>query len=124
MSKWRDMGEARLTIMQPPAPPLPIPALPSGASTPTLHSPPQAPAQGKRILVTGKTRGEVLLDVVLTEQAFERVARTGIAMHVWEETRGPNGEVGVVGSTGGVIAGKGRVWMLQVSFCFFVSTLE
>lgn len=93
-SKWRDMGAGRLCIMHP-------------AAAGTMLSP------QKRVLVTGKTRGETLLDAVLGETSFERVARTGIAVNIWEERRGPNGEVGVVGKTGGVGAGKGRVYMVQ-----------
>ncbi|KAL8824019.1 MAG: hypothetical protein Q9191_005360, partial [Dirinaria sp. TL-2023a] len=75
-SRWRDMGKARLTIMQ--------------ATPPGLHPGSAAAADGsrpstaahlreKRIMVNGNTKGEVLLDAQLGESAFERVARTGIA---------------------------------------------
>ncbi len=63
----------------------------------------------------GKMRGETLLDVTLGETCFERVARTGIAVSVQEQLLGPNGEVGQVGKTGGVVATRVRVYMLQVS---------
>lgn len=99
-SRWRDMGSARLTIMRPSSPTL-MPGGPSRASE-------------KRIVINGKTKGEVLLDVQLGESCFERVARTGIALSVWEDVVGPNGEVGVVGAVGGVGGGRARVYMIQV----------
>ncbi|KAI9810090.1 MAG: hypothetical protein M1827_006701 [Pycnora praestabilis] len=104
-SKWRDMGSARLTIMRPP-PGGPIPGSPG-------IKPGSYTGQEKRILVQGKTKGECLLDVCLGENCFERVARTGIAMSVWEESLGPNGEA-VIGAVGGVGGTKARVYMIQV----------
>lgn len=108
-SKWRDMGSARLTIMRPTNAAHP-PSSPSGLSKAHGHT-----GQEKRILINGKTKGEVLLDVCLGESCFERVARTGIAMSVWEEVMGPNGEVGMVGAVGGVGGTRARVYMIQVS---------
>lgn len=105
-SKWRDMGSARLTIMRPDR----SNVRPEVRSTTSAY-------QGlneKRILVHGKTKGEVLLDVQLGESCFERVARTGIALSVWEDVIGPNGEVGVVGAVGGVGGGRATVYMIQV----------
>lgn len=99
-SRWRDMGSARLTIMRP--------------SNSTLTPGGPSRANEKRIVVNGKTKGEVLLDVQLGESCFERVARTGIALSVWEDVVGPNGEVGVVGAVGGVGGGRARVYMIQV----------
>ncbi len=107
-SKWRDMGSARLTIMRPP---------PGGPSPGSPGLKPGNTGLEKRILVHGKTKGECLLDVYLAESCFERVARTGIAMSVWEETMGPNGEVGMVGAVGGVGGTRARVYMIQV--CLF-----
>ncbi|KAI9873745.1 MAG: hypothetical protein M1830_010657, partial [Pleopsidium flavum] len=106
-SKWRDMGSARLTIMQPVNLSHP-PSSPSGLSKAHGHT-----GQEKRILINGKTKGEVLLDVCLGESCFERVARTGIALSVWEEVMGPNGEVGMVGAVGGVGGTRARVYMIQ-----------
>jgi hypothetical protein len=80
------------------------------------------PSQEKRILVTGK-RGEKLLDVTLGESCFERVARTGIAVSVWEDMVGTNGELGV-GAVGGVSGTRARVFMIQVCICLAVSCLE
>lgn len=102
-SRWRDMGSARLTIMQPTAP-----MLHPGSAAGAMH------LKEKRILVHGKTKGEVLLDAQLGESCFERIARTGIAVSVWEDVVGPNGEVGVVNAVGGVAAGRARVYMIQV----------
>ena len=105
-SKWRDMGSARLTIMRP-----------DGSNVEPEGRPMSSAHQGlneKRILVHGKTKGEVLLDERLGESCFERVARTGIALSVWEDVVGPNGEVGVVGAVGGVGGGRATVYMIQV----------
>lgn len=121
-TKWRDMGAARLTIM--PAPdkrPDTSGSGRSGRSTSTGHhdtSPPgsgsASPARGgadseKRILIRGKTRGEVLLDVCLGESSFERIARTGIAVSVWEENEG-----GAVAKVGGVGRGSFKIYMIQM----------
>ena len=105
-SKWRDMGSARLTIMKPESVNL--------GQEGRLMSSTQQDLSEKRILVHGKTKGEVLLDVQLGESRFERVARTGIALSVWEDMVGPNGEVGVVGAVGGVGGGRATVYMIQV----------
>ena len=96
--KWRNMGNARLSIRRPP------PGVQGHGFNGTE----------KRILITGRTAGETLLDVCLGETAFERVARTGIALSILEEVVGPNGEVGQVGAIGGV-GPKTRVYMIQVS---------
>lgn len=101
-TKWRDMGSARLTILLPPRP------------SPNVPASPRITGMEKRILVYGKTQGETLLDVTLGESCFERVARTGIAVSVWEETTGPNGEVGQVGASGGVMSSRSRTYMIQM----------
>lgn len=93
-NKWRDMGSARLSILLPPRP---SPGTPPSPRTVGLE---------KRILVSGKTRGETLLDVTLGESCFERVARTGIAVSVWEDKTGP-------GAVGGVGASKANTYMIQ-----------
>ncbi|KAJ5088590.1 hypothetical protein N7456_012206 [Penicillium angulare] len=119
-SKWRDMGAARLTIM---------PATPKNPSRPGTAvsgrsegsgaydgngSPPSSGAATpradpeKRIVVRGKTRGEVLLDVCLPESAFERVARTGIAVSVYEDNNGS------VAKQGGVTTSTQRIYMIQM----------
>ncbi|KAL5335373.1 hypothetical protein BJX70DRAFT_327107 [Aspergillus crustosus] len=128
-SKWRDMGAARLTIMPAPRPSSsPEPRRPDTASTGPNGSPegstdtsplasgatsPQRAVEHKnekRIVIRGKTRGEVLLDVCLDESCFERVARTGIAVSVREENEdGP-----AVANKGGVTSGNSRVYMIQM----------
>ena len=98
-SKWRDMGSARLSITRPPA---------------NYQGKGFITGQERRVVVHGKTAGETLLDVCLGEAAFERVARTGIALSIWEEIIGPDGELGQVGAVGGVSA-RTTVYMIQVS---------
>lgn len=104
-SKWKDLGSARLTVMLPPR----------------QESPanPKLTGMEKRVLVYGKSKGELLLDVTLGESAFERVARTGIAVSVYEESVGPNGEVGRVGAVGGVLSARTVVYMVQMKSVSF-----
>ncbi|KAL3707447.1 hypothetical protein TMatcc_005426 [Talaromyces marneffei ATCC 18224] len=66
-------------------------------------------SQEKRILIQGKTAGEVLLNVCLGESSFERVARTGIAISVWENHSG-----GTIQHKGGVTGGAFRIFMIQM----------
>jgi hypothetical protein len=115
-SKWRDMGSARLSIMLP-DPLTPQSTMRQGKGSPGMRD----PSQEKRILVSGKSNGETLLDVTLGESCFERVARSGIAVSVWEDVVGPGGRVGTVGAHGGVSGAKARVFMIQVWLsCFAV----
>jgi hypothetical protein len=103
------MGSARMTIILPPRPDPEAPADPR-----TLGH------QEKRIIIAGKTKGETLIDATLSENCFERVARTGIAVSIWEEHLGPNGELGQVAAVGGVNGARAKVYMVQmksVSFC-------
>jgi len=101
-SKWRDMGSARMTIVLPPRP------------DPEMPADPRTIGQEKRIIVSGKTKGETLIDATLGESCFERVARTGIAVSVYEEQVGPNGELGQVGAVGGVNGARAKVYMVQM----------
>ncbi|EED22186.1 conserved hypothetical protein [Talaromyces stipitatus ATCC 10500] len=82
-----------------------------GATTPTPGASPRrvTMTQEKRILIQGKTAGEVLLDVCLGESSFERVARTGIAISVWENHSG-----GTIQQKGGVTGGAFRIYMIQM----------
>jgi len=80
------------------------PRLPSSSHTPhRIHG----DGNEKRVLITGKTNGEVLLDATLHESCFERVGRAGIAVNVWDEHE-------EVAKSGGVVAGKGRTYMIQM----------
>jgi hypothetical protein len=75
-------------------------------------------AHEKRIIITSsksknlipssdQTNGTTLLDAVLGESCFERVARTGIAVSVWSEDE-------VIAKEGGVIGGRTTTYMLQM----------
>ncbi|OGM43670.1 hypothetical protein ABOM_008790 [Aspergillus bombycis] len=122
-SKWRDMGAARLTIMPATAEPRRSETAAGGSNDTSTGtegaegSPPPSGAASprrtidseKRILIRGKTRGEILLDVCLPESSFERVARTGIAVSVWEETEG-----GAMPKKGGVTGGSSKIYMIQM----------
>lgn len=131
-SKWRDMGAARMTIL----PVSPGPSRPgtssnsnkeAAADQPTPESgdaaneaftipssgppqpaPPQNPVKSeKRILIRGKKTEEVLLDACLGESCFERVARTGLAVSVWEAYE-------EVAKQGGVTGGSFKIYMIQM----------
>ena len=119
-SRWRDMGSARLTIKRAEVDILGPDGRPMSSGASGGMQTRQIPHE-KRIIIHGKTKGEVLLDVQLGESCFERVARTGIAVSVWEDVVGPNGEVGVVNAVGGVAGGRAKVYMIQVCgcLCFF-----
>ena len=106
-TKWRDLGSARLTIMRPTNASHPLaPELAGGPGRPAGNR-----ANDKRVVVIGKSGGKTLLDVTLGETSFERVARTGIAVGVWEAFGG-----GLVAKEGGVVGGNWRIFMIQVCF--------
>ena len=120
LKKWRDMGSARLTIMLP----SPNSSVPSSPTNPRQRAPgTRDHRQERRIVVTGK-KDEVLLDVTLSETCFERVARSGIAVSVWEDHLDAAGQVGGVAHTGGVLGATARVFMVQMkserecAYCF------
>ncbi|KAF2160959.1 hypothetical protein M409DRAFT_70043 [Zasmidium cellare ATCC 36951] len=94
-AKWRDMGSARLNVMLPPRP------------DPSIPANPKTTGAEKRILLYGKSKGELILDVTLGESAFERVARTGIAVSVYQEKEH-------IGAVGGVMSAKTTVFMIQM----------
>lgn len=112
-SKWRDMGSARMTIVLPPRPDPETPADPRLLGQ-----------QEKRIIVSGKTKGETLIDATLGENCFERVARTGIAVSIWEEHLGPNGELGQVAAVGGVNGARAKVYMVQMKSVSFFPLID
>jgi hypothetical protein len=105
--------------------PSPHPSAPSSPMNPLQRAPGvRDHTQERRILVTSKKEGKTLLDVTLSETCFERVARSGIAVSVWEDLVGEGGEVGQVAKTGGVSGAKARVFMIQMksereaAYCF------
>ena len=104
----------------PPTTPLGQPnANPAGVGGPRLPSSTHTPhrvhghAHEKRIIITSsKSKNpadapETLLDAVLGESCFERIARTGIAVSVWSEDE-------VIAKMGGVIGGRTTTYMLQM----------
>ncbi|KAK6605708.1 hypothetical protein H4I95_05514 [Botrytis cinerea] len=105
-SKWRDCGNARLTVTAPPPGMRQACAVDQGVE--------------RRILVTRKPmkaedpdeKVEVLLDVVLGANCFSMIGNKGVTCNVWEDVVGPNGEVGMVGAIGRV-SGRTRKWCLQ-----------
>jgi hypothetical protein len=106
-SKWADLGSARLSIMNR--------EQHQDVNTPIMLQ----TGTEKRILVVGKSKAEVMLDVTLGESCFERVARTGIAVSVWEDVV-PEGHG--VAATGGVAEKRVKIYMIQVR-CFLTFLL-
>lgn len=98
-SKWRDLGNSRLSILKP-------------SNTSQKHPNSLSTGEEKRIIVTNKAGTLVFLDEVLGESSFERVARTGIAVSVLVGEGADNG-TGVPGGVGGIGA-KSIVYMMQV----------
>jgi hypothetical protein len=112
--KWADLGSSRLSVLQKREPETQSDA---GVDTPeALRT-----GSEKRILVTSKGN-EVLLDATLGESCFERVARTGIAVSVWEDVRADGGHG--VAATGGVGERRIRYYMIQVSLSLFLFSLS
>ncbi|EPS41324.1 hypothetical protein H072_4803 [Dactylellina haptotyla CBS 200.50] len=94
-TKWADLGAGRLNIITPP----PGHAARGGGG---LNS------NEKRIVIRDRKGQNTLLDVVLGESCFERVARTGIAVHVPFEDDGFVPTLVRAGSTG-----RSSIFMLQ-----------
>lgn len=108
-SKWDILGPAYLTVSNPP---------------PNMR-PESSQNYGvlKRITVTRKklhmgspsglnTEALTILDLAVGVGCFNLVARKGVLMHDWRDIRGNDGQVGVIGSTGGVSATMGK-WLFQ-----------
>ncbi|KAF3928445.1 hypothetical protein ABW20_dc0102379 [Dactylellina cionopaga] len=94
-TKWADLGAGRLNIITPP----PGHAARGGGG---LNS------NEKRIVIRDRKGQDTLLDVVLGESCFERVARTGIAVHVPMEDDGFVPNLVMAGSTN-----RSSIFMLQ-----------
>jgi hypothetical protein len=103
-ASWDDMGAARLDITVP---------LPGQRQRSCLNN-----GIERRVVVRVKAKkgvvdeGIVVLDEVLGSGCFSKVGRTGIAVNVWEDIKGDNGEVGMVAKVGGV-SGRTRKWLFQ-----------
>lgn len=108
-SRWIDLGPARLTIMRPDSHSVVGPdGRPLSSAGPLWND-------EKRIIITNKKGNHILLDEQLGETCFERIAQTGIAISVWQDFQGPNGEIGVVNAHGGVAGGRATIYMIQAS---------
>lgn len=131
MTKWINLGAARLTILPPPGSEDRFesrhasafsPAQPSsGVADPrepgrgslsipsSTHTPHRIHNDGreKRIIVSANKQSDVIyIDRVLGESCFERVMQSGIAVNVWEEDKR-------IGDRGGVIGGRSKTYMFQ-----------
>jgi len=73
----------------------------------------------KRILVTLRPHdhpdgpGKVIIDEVLGSRCFQQLGIKGVMCTIWQDIRGPNGEVGMIGATGGV-SGSTKKWLFQL----------
>ncbi|TAQ89736.1 hypothetical protein B7494_g1925 [Chlorociboria aeruginascens] len=106
---WEPLGDAFLTVTQPPPGMKQASSLYHGLEKRIIVS--QLPFNG------GPTKEKyekcaILLDVVLGSSCFSRLGTRGIVVNVWQEVTGPNGEVGMVGPIGG-LSGKTRKWCLS-----------
>ena len=120
-TKWEDMGPARLTVTFPPSGMRQASALNHGIerriiitrkmSTTFLQNLANLGQDNKAQL---KDQYVTFLDIVLGADCFQIIGRTGVCATVWEDISGPNGEIGMVGPTGGV-AGKHRRWLFQMA---------
>ncbi|KAE9378661.1 hypothetical protein N431DRAFT_477870 [Stipitochalara longipes BDJ] len=108
-SKWDVLGPAFLTVSTPPPDMRPESSQNYGIL--------------KRVTVTrkklhmGSPQGPnpealVICDIAVGVGCFNLVARKGVVMHDWRDIRGNDGQVGVIGSTGGVSATMGK-WLIQ-----------
>ncbi|KAI5288649.1 hypothetical protein KEM54_005036 [Ascosphaera aggregata] len=121
-NKWGDLGAARLTILPAETAANPVgnnenhhapesrifasPYFPEGNGPNRAPQPAAGPGlPAKRIVVTSKNGG-TLIDACLGESCFERVARTGIAVSVYEDSGVPK--------EGGVMIGNFKVYMIQM----------
>ena len=112
-SKWRDLGQGTLNVLRPENQLLS--AKPHGSERRVLITSSRHREKSKEDKEKDEKKDKdnkelyVMLDVTVGEAAFERVARTGIAIYSWEDEAD-----GRVAKEGGVVPGKGRVHMVQV----------
>lgn len=124
-SRWSDKGEALLTVTQPPPGMRQASSLYNGTEK-RITVTRKGPTPAKPLLKldkdavpeeaeekTEKEKDEpkvVLLDVVLGANCFSRQGNTGIAVNIWEDIMGDNGQIGMVGAVGRV-SGRTRTWL-------------
>ncbi len=92
---WLDMGSARVTVLLPPRP------------DPGAPADPNITEVTKRMIITGKSKGETLLDVTLPESHFERLGRVGVGVQ-WTHERSQ------VAATGGVGLSQTETYCIQL----------
>jgi hypothetical protein len=106
-SKWEDKRYAYLTVTPPPPGRRPNSTLKHGLE--------------KHIIVTRREHnhpdgpGEIIIDEVLGANCFQMVGVKGVMATIWDDIRGPNGEVGMIGARGGV-SGRQRKYLFQTSW--------
>jgi hypothetical protein len=106
-SKWEDKRYAYLTVTPPP---------PGRRQNSTLKH-----GLEKHIIVTRREHnhrdgpGEVIIDEVLGANCFQMVGVKGVMATIWDDIRGPNGEIGQIGARGGV-SGRQRKYLFQTSW--------
>jgi hypothetical protein len=104
-SKWEMLGNVFLTISTPPPDMRPESSQNYGI--------PKRITVSRKKLQMGSPQGSnkdalVMIDIVVGVGCFNLVARKGVLMHDWRDIRGNDGQVGVIGSTGGVSATMGK----------------
>lgn len=111
-SRWDILGPAFLTVSTPPPDMRPETSQDYGilrritVTRKKLHfGSPQGP----------NPEAVVICDIAVGVGCFNLIARKGIVMHHWRDIRGNDGQVGVIGSTGGVSATMGK-------WCFYTGT--
>jgi hypothetical protein len=117
ISSWEDRGDARLSITAPPPGMRPASSLYNGVEKRIIVKI-KAP-KGISIFSSGTKEEEeensfnvTVLDVVLGSGNFGRMGRTGVVCDIWEDVRGDDGRVGVVGRFG-PSGGVKRKWLFQ-----------
>lgn len=119
----KEAGNPSTVLLGQPPPPGSVAPNSANACAPRLPSSTHTPhrihghAHEKRIIITSskskrpkessESGDTTLLDAVLGESCFERIARTGIAVSVWSEDE-------VISKEGGVIGGRTTTYMLQM----------
>jgi hypothetical protein len=119
-SRWNELGNAFLTVVHPPRGMRQASSLYNGTEKRVIVIKKQGTKHtlNDKVTGSGSPRGEghenaqVLLDVVLGAGCFSRLGVVGIAVNVWEDVVGDNGQIGTVGAVGGV-SGRTRKWLFQ-----------
>lgn len=114
-SKWDELGQAFLTVSDPPPGMRQASSLYHGIEKRifvTSDSKRSVAHRDRRLMARDGEASQVIIDQVLGGGCFSRLGITGICMNVWEDIMGDNGEIGMVAAVGGV-SGRTRKWMFQ-----------